>query len=294
MATKKHIVETQGVEFSYGACGGPVPGAKALDGISLRIEKGEFVALVGGNGSGKTTFARLLNALLLPTSGTVYIDGIDTKDKERLWEVRRVAGMVFQNPDSQIIGTTVEEDVAFGPENLGLEPEETRRRVREALRRVGMERHADSPPHLLSGGRKQLVSIAGIIAMEPGCLILDEATALLDPTAREEIMELLRRLNREEGITVLHITHDMEEAALADRVIVMHAGRVALDGKPSEVFSRASLLREMGLDIPQVAELSERLRGEGFNLPSGLLDTDAAVAALERMLAGSRHAVHTT
>jgi energy-coupling factor transporter ATPase len=293
MAPVRKIIETHGAEFTYGAHGGSGRGTKALGGISLHIGKGEFVALVGGNGSGKTTFARLLNALLLPTGGTVFIDGVDTKDKKVLWEVRRVAGMVFQNPDSQIVGTTVEEDVAFGPENLGLAPEEIRLKVRDALREVGMADHAGAAPHLLSGGQKQRVSIAGVIAMKPECLILDESTALQDPTAGKEIMELLRRLNREEGITVLHITHDMEEAALADRVIVLDAGKVALDGKPREVFSRVSRLRELGVDAPQVTELFELLKGEGFDLPSGVLDEDEATAALAGMLAGSGHAVHT-
>lgn len=289
----RKVVETHGVEFSYVGRDGSGPGTKALDGISLSIEKGEFVAVVGGNGSGKTTFARMLNALFEPTAGAVFIGGIETKDKERLWEVRRLAGMVFQNPDSQIVGTTVEEDVAFGPENLGLEPEEIRRRVRDALRHVGMEEDGDTPPHLLSGGRKQRAAIAGVIAMKPACLILDEATALQDPVARKDIMELLRRINREEGMTVIHITHDMEEAALADRVIVMAGGQVALDGTPREVFSRVSRLRELGVHAPHVTELFELLREEGFELPSGVLGVDEAASALGRMLTGRGYAFHT-
>ncbi len=286
-------MEARAVEFSYQAGNRAGPGTKALDGISLSIEKGEFVAVVGGNGSGKTTFARMVNALLEPTAGAVFIDGMDTKDKERLWEARRLAGMVFQNPDSQIVGTTVEEDVAFGPENLGLPPEEIRRRVRDALLSVGMEDHGGTPPHLLSGGLKQRVSIAGVLAMKPACLILDEATALQDPIARKEIMALLRRLNREEGITIIHITHDMEEAALADRVIVLDAGKVALEGKPRQVFSRLSRLRESGLHGPCVTELFEALRGEGFLLPKGVLGVDEAAAALVRMLTGQGHALDT-
>jgi energy-coupling factor transport system ATP-binding protein len=292
-AVRKSI-ETHGAEFSSGARGESGQGAKALDGISLQIEKGEFVALVGGNGSGKTTFARLLNALLLPTAGTVYIEGADTKEKGHLWDVRRVAGMVFQNPDNQSIGTTVEEDVAFGPENLGLDPEAIRRRVRDALREVAMAEHAHAEPHLLSGGQKQRVSLAGIIAMKPECIILDEATALLDPTGRKEIMELIRRLNRDEGITVLHITHSMEEAGLAERVLVLDAGRVALDGTPKEVFSQVSRIRELGLVTPQVTELFELLRGEGFDLPAGVPDVDEAAAALTEILYGREYAVHTT
>jgi energy-coupling factor transporter ATPase len=283
------LVEVRAVEFSYQAGNRAVPGTKALDGISLSIEKGEFVAVVGGNGSGKTTFARMLNVLLEPAAGAVFIDGMDTKEKERLWEARRLAGMVFQNPDSQIVGTTVEEDVAFGPENLGLPPEEIRRRVREALLSVGMEGHGGSPPHILSGGLKQRVSIAGVLAMKPACLILDEATALQNPVARKEIMALLRRLNREEGITIIHITHDMEEAALADRVIVLDAGKVALEGKPRQVFSRLSRLRESGLHGPCVTELFEALRGEGFLLPKGVLGVDEAAAALLEMLTGQGH-----
>ncbi|MDD2335692.1 MAG: energy-coupling factor transporter ATPase [Geobacteraceae bacterium] len=280
MAQLRKIIETYGAEFSYSTLDPFIQGPKALDGISLQIGKGELVAIVGGNGSGKTTFARLLNALLLPTSGTVYIDGVDTKDKDHLWEVRRVAGMVFQNPDNQIVGTTVEEDVAFGPENLGLEPEIISTRVRNALREVGMAKHADAAPHLLSGGQKQRVSVAGIIAMKPECIILDEATALLDPAARKEVMDLICRINREEGITVLYITHSMEEAGLAERVLVLDAGCVVLDGVPSEVFSQVSRIRELGLSVPQVTELFDQLRQEGFDLPEGVLDEDEALAAL--------------
>ncbi len=276
----RKIIETRAAEFSFGACGKAGQGPKALDGISIQIEKGELVAIVGGNGSGKTTFVRLLNALLQPTAGTVYIDGVDTRDKENLWEVRRFAGMVFQNPDSQIVGTTVEEDVAFGPENLGLDPGVIAMRVRGALREVGMAEHADAAPHLLSGGQKQRVSLAGVLAMKPECIILDEATALLDPVARKEVMELVCRLNREEGITVLFITHIMEEVGLADRVIVLDAGSVVLDGKPGEVFSQVSRIRGLGLDVPQVIELFDQLRQEGFGLPEGVFDEDEALAIL--------------
>jgi energy-coupling factor transport system ATP-binding protein len=280
------------MEFSYGACTGSGQGRKALDGLNLHIGRGELVAIVGGNGSGKTTLARLLNALLLPTAGAVYIDGVDTTDKERLWEIRRVAGMVFQNPDNQIVGTTVEEDVAFGPENLGLDPELITLRVRDALREVGMTEHADAAPHLLSGGQKQRVSVAGIIAMKPECIILDEATALLDPAARKELMNLICRLNREEGITVLYITHNMEEAGLAERVMVLEAGKIVLDGKPREVFSQVSLLRELGLGVPQVTDLFDLLRQEGFDLPAGVLNVDEAVDVLAPKNDGRRYAVN--
>ena len=289
-----NLIETGCVDFSYGACCGSGRDRKALDGVSLRIGKGEHVAIAGGNGSGKTTFARLLNALLLPTGGTVCIGGTDTSDKERLWEIRRIVGMVFQDPDSQIVGTTVAEDVAFGPANLGLEPEEMRRRVRRALRDVGMGDFAGAAPHLLSGGLKQKVSMAGVLAMKPACVILDEATAKLDPIARKEIMDVLRLRNREEGVTVLHITHDMEEAALADRVIVLDAGKVALDGNPREVFSQATRLKSLGMDVPQVTELFDLLREEGMDLPSGVLDVEEAAAILTRSITGRGYAFHTS
>lgn len=275
-----NFAELHDVEFSYYARGESAQGSKALDGLDLQIGKGELVAILGGNGSGKTTFARLLNALLLPTSGTVFIDGIDTKGKERLWDVRRIVGMVFQNPDNQIVGTTVAEDVAFGPENLGLEPELIENRVRDALREVSMTEFSDVSPHLLSGGQKQRVSLAGIIAMKPECIILDEATALLDPVARKEIMHLVCRLNREEGVTVLYITHNMEEAKRADRVLILDAGKVMLDGTPRAVFSHGSLLRGVGLDVPQVTQLFDQLREEGFDLPAGIVDVEEAIEIL--------------
>ncbi|RQW83217.1 MAG: energy-coupling factor transporter ATPase [Geobacter sp.] len=289
------IIETHAAEFSYGARGKAELGPKALDGISVQIGKGELVAIVGGNGSGKTSFVRLLNALLLPTSGTVYINGVDTQDKERIWEIRRFAGMVFQNPDNQIVGTTVAEDVAFGPENLGLEPEVITKRVRDSLREVGMAEHADAAPHLMSGGQKQRVAVAGIIAMKPECIILDEATALLDPVARKEVMELICSLNREEGITVLYITHIMEEVGLADRVIVFDAGNIVLDGTPGEIFSQVSRIKELGLDVPQVTELFDTLRKDGFDLPAGVFDEDEALAILTgEMHAEKGNAFHKT
>ncbi|HOP39955.1 MAG TPA: energy-coupling factor transporter ATPase [Geobacteraceae bacterium] len=275
-----NFVELHDVEFSYCARRESVQESKALDGLDLQIDKGEIVAIIGGNGSGKTTFARLLNALLLPTSGIVYIGGIDTKDKERLWDVRRIAGMVFQNPDNQIVGTTVAEDVAFGPENLGLEPELIEVRVRDALRDVAMTELYDVAPHLLSGGQKQRVSLAAIIAMKPECIILDEATALLDPVARKEVMNLVCRLNREEGVTVVYITHNMEEARCADRVLILDAGKVVLDGTPRDVFSHVSLLRDLGLDVPQVTELFDTLRKDGFDLPAGIVDVEEAIEVL--------------
>jgi energy-coupling factor transport system ATP-binding protein len=283
MNSERNTVEARGAEYVYEPRSGTGPGAQALNGISLNIVKGEFVSLIGGNGSGKSTFARLLNALLLPTGGAVCIKGIDTRNKELVPEIRKWTGMVFQDPDNQIIGATVEEDVAFGPENLGMQPEAIRGRIREALRAVGMEEYADNAPHLLSGGEKQKVSLAGILAMKPECIILDEATALLDPVGRKEIMELVVKLNREEEITVLHITHNMEEAALADRVIVIDAGGIVLDGKPGEVFSKISRLKELGLDVPQVTELFHLLRLDGYDLTGGIPDADEAAEALIRL-----------
>jgi energy-coupling factor transport system ATP-binding protein len=255
------MIETHAVEYSYGAGSRPESGAKALNSVTLSVEKGDFVAVIGRNGSGKSTLARMFNALLLPTSGQVRIGGMDTRDEAQLWEVRRRAGMVFSNPDNQLVGTTVEEDVAFGPENLGLPPESISMRVRDSLRAVDMAEHADRAPHLLSGGEKQRVSLAGILAMKPECIILDEATAMLDPAGRNEIMAQIRRLNREEGITVVHITHE-------------------LDGTPATVFANVPRLKELGLDLPQVSELFHLLHHDGFDLPPGILGTDEAVAAL--------------
>ncbi len=275
-----NMIETVAVEFSHNANQHMSGGLKALDGISVTVAKGEFVAVLGRNGSGKTTFARMLNALLLPTGGSVRIDGIDTVDESRIWDIRSTVGMIFQDPDSQIIGTTVEEDIAFGPENLGLAPEEIFSRVQNALQSAGMLQHSRTPPHLLSGGEKQKVSLAGILAMQPECIILDEATALLDPAARKEVMNLVRGLNRDKGITVLHITHDMEEAWLADRVILLDAGKIVQDGKPAEVFSNSVVIKEACLELPQIAELFELLKQDGFNLPTGTPNMDEAQAAL--------------
>ena len=287
-----NIVETTSVEYSHDAGSRPGSGAKALDGITVNIAGGEFVALIGRNGSGKSTLARHLNAILLPTGGVVRIKGMDTRDEPNVWDVRRGVGMLFQDPDNQIIGTTVEEDTAFGPENLGLSPEVIEARVRAALHAVGMADHAESAPHLLSGGEKQRLALAGVLAMGPELIILDEATSMLDPSAREEVMGLLRRLNREEGITILHITHRMEEAAQADRIVVMDAGRVVLGGTPGEVFSNASLIRELGLELPPVTELFDLLRQDGFDLPAGITDADEALEALMAINSGRMGHVH--
>ena len=237
---------------------------KAIDNLNLDVKQGEFVAIIGHNGSGKSTLSKNLNAILMPTKGNILIDGNDTKDEEKLWDIRQTAGMVFQNPDNQIVATVVEEDVAFGPENLGIEPKLIRERVKEALESVGITELKDRQPHLLSGGQKQRVAIAGIIAMRPKCIIFDEATAMLDPSGRKEVMNVIEKLNKEENITVLHITHYMEEAVEADRVIVMDKGRKVLEGTPKEVFRNVKMLKEIGLDVPYMTELATSLKEEGI------------------------------
>ncbi|MDR5693933.1 MAG: energy-coupling factor transporter ATPase [Armatimonadota bacterium] len=251
----------------------------ALDGISLEIREGEFVAIVGANGSGKSTLAKHLNALLLPTEGEVLIAGMDTRRPEYLWEIRQQVGMVFQNPDNQIVATVVEEDVAFGPENLGLPPEEIRRRVEEALRAVHLEELRHHEPHLLSGGQKQRVAIAGILAMRPRCIVLDEATSMLDPQGQQEVLATVRRLNAE-GITIVFITHSMDEAALASRVLVMDKGHIVLDGPPQEVFSKPAELRRLHLNVPQAVQLAELLRQEGLPIPRGIVTPGELVEAI--------------
>ncbi|HEL4533956.1 TPA: energy-coupling factor transporter ATPase [Clostridioides difficile] len=253
---------------------------KAIDNLSLDVKKGEFVAIIGHNGSGKSTLSKNLNAILMPTEGNILIDDMDTKEEERLWDIRQTAGMVFQNPDNQIVATIVEEDVAFGPENLGIEPKEIRRIVEESLKSVGMYDLRDRQPHLLSGGQKQRVAIAGIIAMRPKCIIFDEATAMLDPSGRKEVMKTIKRLNKEENITVIHITHFMEEAVEADRVVVMEKGKKILEGTPREVFSKIKMLKEIGLDVPCMTELSSLLIEEGINISSDILTVDEMVMEL--------------
>lgn len=255
-------------------------GKVALSDINLSISPGEFVAVIGHNGSGKSTLAKHLNALLLPTTGTVLVKGMDTRDSDHLWAIRQTAGMVFQNPDNQMVATAVEEDVAFGPENLGVPTAEIRQRVEAALKIVDMWEFRAAAPHLLSGGQKQRVAIAGVLAMQPEALILDEPTAMLDPSGRREVMDTVVRLNREEGITVVHITHFMEEAVLASRVVVMNDGQVVLDGIPEEVFSHVRKLRSLGLDVPQVTELAQRLSEHEVPLPSGILTVERMVAEI--------------
>ena len=268
----KPIIKTEHLTFRYTTEEGVAP--TVLDDVSLSIEEGSFVAVLGHNGSGKSTFAKHLNAVLLPCGGAVYVDGMDTRDEKLLLEIRRRTGMVFQNPDNQIVANVVEEDVAFGPENLGVPTAEIRRRVDDALAAVGMEQFASHAPHLLSGGQKQRIAIAGILAMEPECIVLDEATAMLDPAGRREVIDTVLRLNREQGITVVLITHHMVEAERADRVIVMNDGEVAMDGTPRQVFSQVERLHELGLAAPDTVELLYRLRRDGVDVPLENLTVD--------------------
>jgi len=244
---------------------------RAIDDLTVDIQKGDFVAILGHNGSGKSTFAKQVNGILLPTEGTVWISGMDTKDDSHIWDIRKTAGMVFQNPDNQIIGNVVEEDVGFGPENIGVPTEEIWRRVDESLEAVGMSAYRMKSPNKLSGGQKQRVAIAGVMAMKPECIVLDEPTAMLDPNGRKEVIRTIRELNRQEGITVLLITHYMEEVIWADRVIVMDEGRLVMDGTPREVFSRVQELKSYRLDVPQVTELAYELKQAGVALPDGIL-----------------------
>lgn len=252
----------------------------ALKGVDLTINKGEFVVILGHNGSGKSTLAKVMNALLLPTSGNVYVNNMDTKDEEKVWKIRETAGMVFQNPDNQLVATIVEEDVAFGPENLGVDPAEIRRRVDESLSIVEMSKYVKHAPHLLSGGQKQRIAIAGVLAMNPECIILDEPTAMLDPIGRKEVMNTVRKLNREEHKTIVHITHYMEEAVEADRIVVMEQGSIIMDGSPREIFSQVDVMKKIGLDVPQVTELAYELRREGIDVPDDILTIEELVMAL--------------
>ena len=259
----------------------------ALEDVTLSIEKGSFVVVLGHNGSGKSTLAKHFNAVLLPSGGAVYVEGMNTQDEDLLLEIRRRVGMVFQNPDNQIVANVVEEDVAFAPENLGVPTAEIRRRVDDALAAVGMTEFARHAPHLLSGGQKQRVAIAGVIAMEPECIVLDEATAMLDPAGRREVLDTVHRLNRQRGITVVHITHHMSEAEDADRVIVMNDGVVAMDGTPRDIFSRVEELRSLGLAAPDTVELLHRLNGHGMSLPLTAITVDECARAIFQALHGA-------
>ena len=271
----ENIIRIEELIFEY-SHGEDEPTIRAIDDVSLNIEKGSFTAIIGRNGSGKSTLAKNLNGLLLPSSGVIYVKDWDTKDDEHIWDVRQTAGMVFQNPDNQLVSSIVEDDVAFGPENLGIEPNEIRQRVDKALADVNMGRYKKKAPHLLSGGQKQRIAIAGVVAMKPECIIFDEPTAMLDPRGRQEIMEVIRELH-EEGITVILITHFMEEAVKADRVIIMHDAEILLDGTPAEVFAQEETLRKANLEIPMAAMLAAKLRKRGIPVPQDVITVEGLV-----------------
>ena len=273
------IISVENLAYTYPGLDNE-PGVVVFEDMNLKVEEGTFVAILGTNGCGKSTLAKHFNSILLPTGGKVYVCGIDTSNEERILQVRRNVGMVFQNPDNQIVANVVEEDVAFGPENLGVSSPEIRHRVNKALKQVGMYEYREHAPHLLSGGQKQRIAIAGVIAMEPKCIVLDEPTAMLDPRGRREVVETIGRLNRDKGITVVLITHHMDEAATADRVVVMHKGGVAADGTPEEVFSQVELLHSIGLAAPESVELCYELNKQGFHLPLDTLEPEKCAQAL--------------
>ena len=279
------MIQTEDLQFAYPAEEGKTA-PLALGGVTLSIERGSFVVVLGHNGSGKSTLAKTLNGVLLPCGGQVLVEGMDTRDEAKLLAIRQRVGMVFQNPDNQIVANVVEEDVAFAPENLGVPTEEIRRRVDDALAAVGMSEFVRHAPHLLSGGQKQRIAIAGVLAMEPACIVLDEATAMLDPVGRREVLSTVHRLNREKGITVVLITHHMDEAEEADRVVVMDGGKVAMDGTPREVFTQVDALRSMGLTVPDTVDLLDRLRRDGVDVPLDALTVeecaDAVFAAMNK------------
>ena len=277
------ILQTEHLTFRYTTEEGAAP--TVLDGVSLSIQPGEFVAVLGHNGSGKSTLAKHFNAILLPTAGKVYVDGMDTCDEDKLLDIRRRVGMVFQNPDNQIVASVVEEDVAFGPENLGVPSAEIRERVDAALAAVGMTEYARHAPHLLSGGQKQRVAIAGVLAMRPRCIVLDEPTAMLDPVGRKEVLDTVKRLNAEQGITVVLITHHMDEAAQAGRVVVMHDGHIVADDKPELVFQNVDGLRSLGLEVPEPVALLYELRQAGVDVPLTALTVDECAGVLKGLLA---------
>ena len=274
-----NIISVEHLAYTYPGMD-DMPGVAVFEDLNLTVEEGSFVAVLGTNGCGKSTLAKHFNAILLPSGGKVSVCGIDTSFEERIMTIRRNVGMVFQNPDNQIVANVVEEDVAFGPENLGMASPEIRNRVDRALKQVGMYEYREHAPHLLSGGQKQRIAIAGIIAMEPKCIVLDEPTAMLDPRGRQEVMETIRRLNQEKGITVVLITHHMDEAAKAERVVVLHRGEIAADGTPEEVFSQVELLHTIGLAAPEPVELCWMLNQEGFSLPLDKLDPEECAQAL--------------
>ena len=279
------IIDGKNLKFEYVKLNeeGQVESAlKAVDGVDLDIEAGDFIAILGHNGSGKSTLAKHINAIFLPSEGTLYVDGKDTRDQSKLWEIRQTAGMVFQNPDNQIIGTIVDEDVGFGPENMGIPKEEIWQRVEKSLKAVGMWEYRSHSPNKLSGGQKQRVAIAGVVAMQPKCIVLDEPTAMLDPNGRKEVIQTVRELNRQEKVTVILITHYMEEVIHADKVIVMDKGKVVMQGTPREIFSKVETLKHYRLDVPQVTLLAYELKKAGLNLPAGILTIEELTDALEK------------
>jgi len=290
MSLKNHedIIVAENVTFEYYRRDeeGNVEGiTTAVDNVSLTMQKGDFVAVLGHNGSGKSTFAKHINALLYPTEGTLYVDGIDTSDEERLLDIRQSAGMVFQNPDNQIVCTLVDEEVAFGPENIGVPSEEIWERVEKSLKAVGMYEYRNASPNKLSGGQKQRIAIAGIVAMKPKCIVLDEPTAMLDPHGRKDVMKVLHELNRREGVTIILITHYMDEVIDADKVFVMDDGKLVMQGKPREIFSQVDRLKELRLDVPQVTELAYELKKSGLDMPDGILTHEEFRDALKKCMA---------
>ena len=290
MSLKNHedIIVAENVTFEYYRRDeeGNVEGiTTAVDNVSLTMQKGDFVAVLGHNGSGKSTFAKHINALLYPTEGTLYVDGIDTSDEERLLDIRQSAGMVFQNPDNQIVCTLVDEEVAFGPENIGVPSEEIWERVEKSLKAVGMYEYRNASPNKLSGGQKQRIAIAGIVAMKPKCIVLDEPTAMLDPHGRKDVMKVLHELNRREGVTIILITHYMDEVIDADKVFVMDDGKLVMQGKPREIFTQVDRLKELRLDVPQVTELAYELKKSGLDMPDGILTHEEFRDALKKCMA---------
>lgn len=280
----KVIIKFDNVSFAYKADEAETVATGVVDGFSLAVPEGQFLAVLGHNGCGKSTIAKLMNGILVPDSGKITVDGIDTSDDNRVMDVRKTVGMVFQNPDNQIVATIVEDDVAFGPENLGVDPKEIRQRVDDALKAVGMYEFRGREPHRLSGGQKQRVAIAGVLAMNTKCVVMDEPTAMLDPYGRQEVMDTIRMLNKERGITVILITHYMDEAVKADRVVVMDKGQIVLDGEPENVFRHVEKLKQLGLDVPQATELAYRLRKAGFPIADDILDEEECAAAILRVL----------
>ncbi len=287
MDYKNIFINADNISFSYKQMHDEEPSrkdVKALDNVSLKIDKGQFVVMLGRNGSGKSTFAKHINGLLEPDIGIVTIAGLDTKDYEHIWDIRRMVGMVFQNPDNQIVGTTVEEDLAFGMENIGIETSEMRERIIDAAKTVDMSDYLEKAPSMLSGGQKQRVAIAGILAMRPECIVLDEATAMLDPVGREEVLRVVKILNKQENITIIHITHHMEEACDADRVIVLDEGRIVSDGTPHEVFANAKSIKKAGLALPQINEVFAQLREMGVEMQGDIISIDEASEVFARAI----------